>query len=200
MAISPSLRCIGKCRLGKYSGASLVFVISMGLTACAAPRERAYRHEVVTEPPPAPSTQIIFYPANGQTPEQQNRDRYECYQWSVQQTGFDPSQPQLAPHQRVEVVPAEPPGHDTAVGAVTGAVLGAAVSRPRQAVGGAIVGAVAGAMLGASSDQAREREAARMQRRYDARYAQHWSNAEAQASDYRRAMTACLEGRAYTVK
>ena len=34
-----------------------------------------------------------YYPSKGQTPEQQGRDAYECNQWAVSQTGFDPSRP-----------------------------------------------------------------------------------------------------------
>jgi hypothetical protein len=147
-----------------------------------------------------PSTQVFFYPAAGQSAEQQNRDRYECYGWAVQQTGFDPSQAQLAPHQRIEVVPEPAPGQDTAAGAITGAILGAAVSRPRDAGAGALVGAVAGAMLGAASDSARAQQAERAQRRYDARDAQQMAALDAQAAAYRRAMTACLEGRGYRVQ
>ncbi|MNR65376.1 hypothetical protein D3C85_1883930 [compost metagenome] len=30
------------------------------------------------------------YPANGQSAEQVNQDGYECYQYAVQQSGFDP--------------------------------------------------------------------------------------------------------------
>ena len=33
---------------------------------------------------------VEAYPANGQSPEQVNRDGYECYQYAVQQSGFDP--------------------------------------------------------------------------------------------------------------
>jgi hypothetical protein len=29
-------------------------------------------------------------PRNGQTPDQQARDRYECYRFAVAQSGFDP--------------------------------------------------------------------------------------------------------------
>lgn len=45
--------------------------------------------EVVS--PPAPSYDVIAYPAKGQGDEQQARDRYECHRWAVGQTGFDPS-------------------------------------------------------------------------------------------------------------
>jgi len=36
---------------------------------------------------------IFIYPKKGQSVEQQDTDRYECYRWAVQQTGFDPTQP-----------------------------------------------------------------------------------------------------------
>lgn len=36
-------------------------------------------------------TTVYAYPTHGQSAEQADRDRYECYQWAVQQTGFDPS-------------------------------------------------------------------------------------------------------------
>ena len=38
-------------------------------------------------------TQLYIYPSNGQTQEQQDQDRYECYSWARNQTGFDPTQP-----------------------------------------------------------------------------------------------------------
>jgi len=36
---------------------------------------------------------LSVYPSDGQSPEQQSTDRYECYRWAVDQTGFDPTQP-----------------------------------------------------------------------------------------------------------
>jgi hypothetical protein len=41
----------------------------------------------------APPDEFYIYPKNGQTPEQQSADRYECYSWSKNQTGFDPTRP-----------------------------------------------------------------------------------------------------------
>ncbi|MFJ7283975.1 DUF6515 family protein [Pseudomonas sp. NPDC099000] len=52
---------------------------------------------VVVEPPvqaqPQPvsnSYDVEAYPANGQSPEQVNQDGFECYQYAVQQSGFNP--------------------------------------------------------------------------------------------------------------
>jgi hypothetical protein len=38
-----------------------------------------------------PSGDLIVYPKNGQSAEQQVRDKYECYQWAVSQLGYDPT-------------------------------------------------------------------------------------------------------------
>jgi opacity protein-like surface antigen len=42
-------------------------------------------------PPPAPSDASVITPKNGQSPQQMWNDRYECYQWAVAQSGFDPN-------------------------------------------------------------------------------------------------------------
>jgi hypothetical protein len=49
-------------------------------------------------PPPAPAPDsaqpdLMIYPKNGQTKEQQAADQYECHNWAKGQTGFDPTQP-----------------------------------------------------------------------------------------------------------
>jgi hypothetical protein len=46
-------------------------------------------------PPDSPMAQsdLIVYPKNGQSKDQQAADQYECYNWSKGQTGFDPTQP-----------------------------------------------------------------------------------------------------------
>jgi hypothetical protein len=37
-------------------------------------------------------TDLIAYPKNGQSAEQQAKDKYECHHWATTQSGFDPSQ------------------------------------------------------------------------------------------------------------
>lgn len=65
-------------------------------------RWRSDRREYeVTNPPPGPARastdtpkgDLFIYPRNGQSEEQQSKDRYECHTWAVSQTGFDPTQP-----------------------------------------------------------------------------------------------------------
>ncbi|MGH8264280.1 MAG: glycine zipper 2TM domain-containing protein [Steroidobacterales bacterium] len=148
----------------------------------------------------APAAPVYVYPAQGQNPERTDRDRYECHNWAVKQSGFDPSQPHLAPHQRVRVVTGPPPGTSTMTGAFAGAIVGAAVSRPRNAGAGAAVGALTGALLGHSVDRSREQQAARIQQMRDRRADNANARLDQESNDYRRAISACLEGRGYTVK
>lgn len=167
------------------------------LGACATSPD--YYRTTRYEAPRLPPTQVYFYPAAGQSTEQQDRDRYECYVWAVKQTGFDPGQPQMAGSARVEVVPVAPSGEGAVAGAFGGAIVGAAVSSHHHAGEGAVIGAILGAMLGAASDTARQEQVQRVQERYDRRDAQRYGQIEQRASEYRRAMAACLEGRGYTV-
>ncbi|WP_455211120.1 hypothetical protein [Kaarinaea lacus] len=173
--------------------------VSVVFWGCA-PSGYAVKKEPVDTPPPLPTTTVYFYPTRDQSEEQQDRDRYECYLWAVKQSGFDPGQAQLAPHQRIEVKPVTPPGADTAAGAVSGAIIGSIVAPHRDSSFGLVFGAITGAMIGAASDAARQEEAERIQRQYDAKEAQRYARLEKQARDYQRAMTACLEGRGYAVR
>jgi hypothetical protein len=186
---------------GGIGRAALTLSVVM-LAACAtAPRSLPPPAAAAAVPEPATVAQVFVYPAAGQSAAQLDRDRYECHLWAVKQSSFDPSSAQLAPHQRVQVVTAgPPPGTNTVAGAATGAVIGAVVSRPRQAGEGALVGAVAGAILGASADAANQQRTEAIQRRYDQRDLHAQARLELQARDYRRAISACLEGRGYTVK
>jgi hypothetical protein len=143
---------------------------------------------------------IYVYPSKGQTDKQLDRDRYECHNWAAAQSHYNPSEPHLAPHQQIQVVAMPAPGRETVAGAVTGAVIGASVAGPRDTGGGAVVGAVAGAIIGASSESARQKETARVNGRMSAEQEAERARLERQASDYRRAISACLEGRGYTVK
>jgi outer membrane lipoprotein SlyB len=200
---------IWKMTTGKHipkrwlSRAGLRLLLLLLILALAACYPATYREVPSAGPgpsPSAPSAQVYFYPKAGQTTEQQSRDHYECYNWAMKQTGFDPSQSSIPPERRVKVVPMPPPGHDTTVLAITGAVLGALIGGPRHAGAGALIGAGSGAVIGGASDVSRQQQAQQMQEAYanrdqalDARYA-------GKANDFRRAMSACLEGRGYTVQ
>jgi hypothetical protein len=156
----------------------------------------------VTQPPPrvvsvpAPPPQKIFvYPTNGQSPEQTDRDRYECHIWAVHQTGVDPSRADASPYERVVVQPANPPGSGTAVGAIGGAILGALIAGPRNAGAGLLIGGATGAVVGTAADANAQQRANMTQAQINESMAQ----GRARADSYRRALGACLQGRGYTV-
>jgi hypothetical protein len=44
-------------------------------------------------PPDSAPDDLMIYPKNGQTKEQQAADQFECHNWAKGQTGFDPTQP-----------------------------------------------------------------------------------------------------------
>jgi len=200
---------IGKMATGKHipnqwlsrTGLRLMlFSLVLTLTACYPATYREVPSANVGSSPRTPITQVYFYPKASQTTEQQSRDHYECYNWAVKQTGFDPSQSSIPPAQRVRVVPMPPPGHDSAVLAITGAVLGALIAGPRHAAGGALIGATGGAIAGAAADSSREQTARQLEEAYSKRDRAFDTQSEERALNFRRAMGACLDGRGYTVK
>jgi hypothetical protein len=45
----------------------------------------------------APGGGVFAYVKDGQSQEQQSKDQFECNQWAVQQTGYDPAAPAPQP-------------------------------------------------------------------------------------------------------
>ncbi|PKN52779.1 MAG: glycine zipper family protein [Deltaproteobacteria bacterium HGW-Deltaproteobacteria-13] len=162
------------------------------------------QEQIVTQPAQDQNitaiTQIYFYPNKGQSTEQQSRDHYACYGWAVDQTGFDPSESSIAPEQRVRVVPMPPPGHDTISMSIAGAVLGALIGGYHHSGQGALIGAAGGAMAGMISDASRAEAARQMEEAYQNRHQGRDLHKEKKALQFRRAMSACMEGRGYTVQ
>ncbi len=123
----------------------------------------------------------------GQSAEQVRRDRYECHNWAVEQTGQTPV---AAPAEDEQTDEARSRRAERVERAITGAAIGGALggivrsSRRHDTGDGVLAGAAVGAAVGAASAGKRER-------RRDA--------APEQPSDYLRALTACLEGRGYSV-
>jgi hypothetical protein len=195
-AIEPEFSAMGR-RVGRggavqrLSSLVAVVTVSLGLAACVTPPPRV----VAVAPAPPPPQKIFVYPSNGQSPEQTDRDRYECHLWAVQQTGVDPSRPDTSPYERVVVQPATPPGANTAAGVVTGAILGALIAGPRAAGAGLVVGGATGAIVGSAADASAAEQARQTQQQINASASQGRARADA----YRRALGACLQGRGYTV-
>ncbi len=178
-----------------------LIALATALTGCVAEPPRYYRHGAVRVRVPAPAprmAELIVYPARGQSAEQADRDRYECHTWAVRETRFDPSQLSAPPPAPRPTVEAPTPGSGVAVGAVTGAVLGAIVASPGNEGGGAVIGALAGALFGGAAEQAQADAAQADADRYNDRVVA--ARQGDGAGSYRRAISACLEARGYTVR
>ena len=100
--------------------------------------------------------ELIIYPAKGQSQEQLDKDKYECYSWAKQQTGFDPMQQPKA---------TEPPPQQQAQkgGVGRGAVRGAGVGLAAGAIAGdagkgAAIGAASGAIVGGARRRDQQRQ------------------------------------------
>jgi uncharacterized protein YcfJ len=124
----------------------------------------------------------------GQSLEQARRDRYECHNWAVEQTGAAPAAvPNAQPTRDGERELRRERIDRAVVGAAIGGALGSIFGngRRRHSSDRALAGAAAGAAIGAATAG-------------NGRGAAAETHDEA-PSDYLRALTACLEGRGYSV-
>jgi len=177
-------------RLSKVGKACAVPLAAMVLlSACVTPPPP----RVINVPAPPPM-RVFVYPAHGQSPDQTERDRYECHTWAVQQTGVDPSR--QSAYQQVIIQPSGPPPGSGAVGgAVAGAIIGSIIAGPWHSGAGALVGGATGAIVGSAAEANAQKQAQMSQQQIN----QAAAEGRAQADAYRRAIGACLTGRGYTV-
>ena len=135
---------------------------------------------------------FVVYPAKGQSQDQTERDKFECYNWAKTNSGFDPM---AAPP------PKEKDTWGAGKGAVGGGLLGAGVG----AIAGGGKGAGRGALIGAGSGGLVGGMRRSSQKNRDAQRQQQWEQEQvaqyrAGRNAYNRAYAACLEGRGYSVK
>lgn len=141
-------------------------------------------------------SELFIYPKAGQSDAQLERDKYECYAWAKNQTGFDPME--------VPTATAPPPQQQAKKGgagrgALRGALLGAAIGEIANddAGKGAAIGAGTGALFGGM----RRQKQVKQQSQAEQQWAQEQSSQYAQKrNSYNRAYAACLDARDYTVK
>ncbi len=162
------------------------------LAGCAA--QQAHSTSI---PAAVDTAEVVAYPMRGQSERRIRQDRYECYLWAVRQSGYDPAAQTGAVETETLVVPDPPAGAATVAGTVTGAAVGALVSGPRHGGTGAAVGAVVGALAGASVDAEHQARADAAQARYAASVVEAESR---RVEAYRRAISACLDARGYSVR
>lgn len=144
---------------------------------------------------------FFIYPAKGQSQEQLERDKYECYSWAKGQTGFDPMEmpkaTQAPPPPTAKGSVAGGAVKGGLVGAGAGAGIGAIAGGGKGAGKGAAIGGISGALLGGAVRGSQKRHDAQAQRQWsDQQNAQYMER----RNTYNRAYCACLEGRGYTVK
>lgn len=180
---------------------NLLFITAcLSLGACASTPTTVAKPAPAPPPTPAQESVVYAYPLRNQTPEQQDRDRYECHLWAVRQSGFDPSAPSLPPRTRVRVVSAPQPPSSVPGAAITGAILGAIIGGPFHSAPGAAVGAMAGAAVGATSDAQRDQHTQDIEQQHNEVQRSRDYAVERKADDYRRAIAACFAGRGYSTQ
>ena len=140
----------------------------------------------------------IIYPAQGQSAEQMERDRFECYTWARDQSGFDPMDRPRA----TEPPPQREAGGSVAGGAARGGLLGAGAGAAIGAIAGdagrgAAIGAISGGLFGGAR---RHEQASADQRRQENWEREQVANWERGRAEYNRFFRACMEGRGYSVQ
>jgi uncharacterized protein HemX len=139
---------------------------------------------------PVMGQNVVIYPAKGQSQEQMEKDKFECYSWAKKQTGFDPMQAGSAQ----APAPSQPVGGERVRGAARGAAMGVAVGAIAGDAGkGAAAGAAAGTMAGGMRQRDKMRQEQQAQQQQSAAISQ-------KQNDYNRSFGACMEGRGYSVK
>src|SRR5262245_13025846 len=171
----------------------VVFAISLAAASAsaqvAAPK---------TEPPPKltfAQIGLFIYPAKDQPAEQQKKDEDACYQWAEANTGMTLVAGNVDA-QAAGKAAAKDAGQGRVVGgAAAGAATGLAIGAIAGDAGkGAAIGAVAGSVGGVRSRIQAQQQAGQ-------RGAQQAVQANQQAVDqFKKAASACLEARGYSVR
>ena len=134
---------------------------------------------------------VYIFPGEGQDQAQQDKDEMECFTWAKNQTGYDPLNPT-----QVEAAQVDRSADGSAIrGAAGGAAAGAAIGAIAGDTGdGAAIGAIVGGIRGRRAKKARD---AQQQQQNNAQAA---ASEQAMMADYKKAFSACMEAKGYTVK
>jgi hypothetical protein len=134
---------------------------------------------------------MYVFPAKEQTKEVQDADEAACYNWAKEQSGVDPLNPPDVQAEQVDKSADGTAVRSAARGAAAGAAIGAIAG---DAGKGAAIGAAAGGMGGMRAK--RSGDAQEQQANEQAAQAQE----KEMMDNFKKAFTACLEGKGYTVK
>lgn len=137
------------------------------------------------------ANELIVFPAQGQSNEQMEQDKFSCYGWAKGQTGFDP----MALPTTSTPPPSQQQKSGGAVrGALGGAALGAILGDSSKA---AKRGAAAGGLIGGVRQANQNNQTQQKTEQWKQQEANRYAN---NRNDYNRAYSACMEGKGYTVK
>ncbi len=164
---------------------------------------------------PSKAIGLFAYPKDKQSADQQLKDESECYGSAQERTGVDPQAPppaaksaeQKAAEQKAAAANAPKVRGGRVRGAAGGAAAGAAIGGVANddAGQGAATGAVVGSMAGAAR-QRRANRAVQKKAAEQTGQAQQQQEAQAKAqyqeklNTFKRAYTACMEARNYSVQ
>ncbi len=138
--------------------------------------------------------ELMIFPGQGQSNETMEKDKYSCYGWAKEQTGFDPMKAPATttapPSQTNQGSTARSAGR----GALGGAVLGVIIGDNSKS---AARGAVAGGLIGGVRQNYKNNTVDQKTQEWQQREANNYAN---NRNKYNRAYSACLEGKGYTVR
>jgi hypothetical protein len=151
-----------------------------------------------TEPPPKltfAQIGLFIYPAKNQSPDQQKKDEDACYDWAETNTGLTLVAGSVDAQAAAKAGAKDAGKGKVAGGAAAGAATGLAIGAIAGDAGkGAAIGAVAGSVGGVRGRVNAKKDAAE-------KGAQQALQANQQAVDqFKKAASACLEGRGYSVR
>lgn len=134
---------------------------------------------------------LFVFPAKDQDQATQDADEFACYKWAKEQSGVDPINPP-----QVEAAQVDRSVDGTAVvGAAGGAAAGAAIGAIAGDTGkGAAIGAVVGGLRG------RRAKVVGDEREQQANNKQAAAQEEEMMNNFKKAFTACMEAKDYTIK
>lgn len=151
---------------------------------------------------PAKSIGMFAYPKNQQSADQQLKDETDCYASAQHNTGIgDPNAPPPAAPQQQAAAPDAGKGR-TVAGSAKGAAGGAAIGAVAGDAGkGAAIGATVGA-AGGRRQQKKAEAAAKQQAAQQQQQAQAQTQAQQQNNleTFKKAFSACMDARGYSIK
>ncbi|WP_420581339.1 glycine zipper domain-containing protein [Reichenbachiella sp.] len=134
---------------------------------------------------------LFVFPAKDQDATTQSNEEYECYKWAMKETGVNPLDPPKVEAEKVETGP----DGSAVVGAAGGAAAGAAIGAIAGDTGkGAAIGAVVGGLRGRRARKYSEYKEAEQNQ------AAAKATEEEMMNNFKKAFTACMTAKGYTVQ